>query len=123
MKLVFKNFPLNIHLFARKTAAAALAAHRQEKFWEYHEKLFEKYKTLNDSVMQEIAAQLGLDLERFNIDMATAPIQGIINRDINDARALGVRAVPAVFINGRQLRERSTRGFQMMIDAELKKGR
>ena len=121
MKLVFKNFPLNIHPFARKAAAAALAAHRQEKFWEYHEKLFEKYRTLNDSVMQEIAGQLELDLEKFNRDMASVSIQGTINRDMNDARALGVRGTPTVFINGKQMKERSTRGFERIIDTELKK--
>jgi len=123
VKLVFKNFPLNIHPFARKAAAAALAAHRQEKFREAHEKLFEKYETLNDSVIQGIAAEIGLDVERFNRDMASAPIQGIINRDMNEARALGVRGTPTIFINGKQLKERSTRGFQTMIDAELQKGK
>ena len=123
MKVVFKNFPLTYHPFARKAAAAALAAHEQEKFHEYHEKLFENYKALNDALMQAIAVQLGLDLERFNRDMTTASVQGMINRDIRDARALAVRATPTVFINGKLVKERSTGAFVSAIEAELKKER
>lgn len=123
MKLVFKNFPLSYHPFARKGAAAALAAHQQEKFREFHEKLFENYKALNDAVIQAIAVQLGLDLERFNRDMTTASVQGMINRDVMDARTLGVRATPTVFINGKLVKERSTGAFVSVIEAELKKER
>ena len=119
-KLVFKHFPLSIHKFARKAAAAALAAHQQKKFWEFHERLFENYKSLNDSMIQQIAGEVGLDLERFNKDKASATIQGLINRDMSDARALGVGGTPAIFINGRQLKKRSLTGFREIIDPILK---
>jgi protein-disulfide isomerase len=33
----------------------------------------------------------------------------------------GVRGTPAIFINGRRLKERSLKGFQAAIDKELQK--
>ncbi|MBL7178295.1 MAG: thioredoxin domain-containing protein [Desulfobacteraceae bacterium] len=68
-KLVFKNFPLSKHKFAMKAAAAALAANKQGKFWEFHDRLFKNYKNLNDTKIQEIAKELALDMERFNKDL------------------------------------------------------
>lgn len=49
---------------------AALAANKQGKFWEFHRKLFENHKSLNNVKMQEIARKVDMDLDRFNRDMA-----------------------------------------------------
>lgn len=107
--------------YAQKAAAAALAAHRQGKFWVFHEKLFESYKSLNDARIQQIAGEVGLDMEKFNKDRESAAIQEIINRDIRDARTLGVGGTPVIFINGRRLNQRSLAGFKAMIDPLLKR--
>ena len=63
VKLVAKNFPLARHKFATKAAMAALAANAQGKFWEFHSKLFENYKVINDAKIQDIAGELGLDMD------------------------------------------------------------
>lgn len=123
VKLVHKNFPLSKHKFARKAAAAALAAHKQGKFWEFHEKLFKNQRKLNDAKVQGIARELGLDLQRFNKDMKDPSIQKLITRDLKDARQAGVRSVPTIFINGKRVKSRSLMAFQQMIDAERKKKR
>jgi len=121
VKLVHKNYPLSIHKLAAKAAMAALAAHGQGKFWEYHDKLFENYKNLNDAKFEGLATDLGLDLERFNKDMNAPPIKQLIYRDVKDGREAGVRGIPTIFINGRLLKNKSIPGFQQMIDAELQK--
>ena len=121
VKLVHKNFPLRNHKFAMNAAKAALAAHRQDKFWDYHHRLFENYRQLDDAKFQALATDVGLDLERFNKDMNDAAIQQLIYRDFNEARAAGIRGIPAVFINGKVLKNISLPGFQQMIDAELQK--
>lgn len=121
VKLVPKNFPLSKHKFARKAAAAALAAHNQGKFWDFHNKLFENYKSINDAMIQGIAEELGLDMEKFDKDMQSRAVKGLIARDINDAMRIGVRGTPSIFINGKVLRNRSLPGFQRMITAELEK--
>jgi len=123
VKLVFKNFPLAKHKFARKAAAAALAAHVQGKFWEFHNKLFENHRNPNDAKIQEIAKDLGLDLRKFNKDMKDPAIGKLIIRDVKNAHQVGVRGIPTVFINGKLLKNRRLQGFQQMIEAELKKGK
>ena len=123
VKLVFKNLPLSKHKFAMKAATAALAAKAQGRFWEFHDELFENYRKVNDVKIQDIAKELGLDLERFKKDMKDPAIQKLIIRDVKNGREAGVRSIPTVFINGKLLRNRRLQGFQRMIDAELKRSR
>jgi len=123
VKLVFKNFPLARHKFARKAATAALAAHAQGKFWEFHDKLFKNYRNPNDAKIQEIARELGLDMERFDRDSKDPAIGKLIIRDVKNAQQAGVRSVPTIFINGKLLKNRRLTGFRQMIEAERKKSR
>lgn len=121
VKLVHKNFPLSLHRFARKAAIAALAADKQGKFWEFHHKLFENQKTLDDGKIQEIAGGMGLDMERFTRDMTNPALQRLIIRDAQDGQRAGVFGLPTVFVNGKLLKNQSPQGFAEMIKAELKK--
>lgn len=121
VKLVYKNFPLALHRFARKAAVAALAANKQGKFWEFHHKLFENQKTLDDGKIQEIAGGMGLDMERFTRDMTNPALQRLIIRDAQDGQRAGVFGLPTVFVNGKLLKNQSPQGFAEMIKAELKK--
>jgi len=121
VKLVFKNFPLSTHQFARKAAAAAFAAGRQGKFWELHDRLFQNYNRLNDQVVQEQAQQLGLDMQKFEKDMNDPQITQVINQDYQDGLKAGVRGTPTIFVNGSLLRNTSHDGFQAAIDKELEK--
>ena len=122
VKLVFKHFPLRNHKFARPASIAAIAAARQGKFWEFHDLLFKDYNRLNTQKIREIAQQLNLDMEKFDMDQKDPQIEKIINRDLSEGNRVGVRGTPTVFINGRLLRNRSQAGFQAMIDKMLKMG-
>ena len=124
VKLVFKNYPLaSIHPFAHKAAVAALAAHAQGKFREFHHKLFENYRALNDAKIQEIATALKLDMEKFNRAMKDPSIQKLIARDIADGRKAGIEGIPIIYINGKLPAETSLQGLEDLIEAELKKGK
>jgi protein-disulfide isomerase len=120
VKLVFKNFPLTRHKFARAAATAALAANRQGRFWEFHEELFKNYKSLSNTEILRIAEELGLDMAQFNRDIKDRAIQGLIVRDMREGQLAGVRGTPSVFINGKRLQNRSFEGFQQKIEKELK---
>ncbi len=122
VKVVFKNFPLTrIHKFALNASVAALAANQQGKFWEYHSELFKNYNQLSDEKFDEIAGSLGLDLEQFKKDMQIPALSAMVQRDLQDGVAAGVRGTPSIFINGRLLQQRNLQGFQELIDEELKK--
>jgi len=124
VKLVFKNFPLTrIHKAAMNASKSALAAHQQGKFWEFHAELFKNYNKLNDAKFDEIATNLALDMDQFKQDMNKPEINGLVQRDLKDGVAAGVRGTPSIFVNGRQLKQRSLPGFKAAIDAELAKGK
>ena len=121
VKIVFKNFPLNSHKFAKKAATAALAAESQGKFWEFHDLLFKNYNRLNDKKIRDIALELGLDMVKFDKKMKDPLIQERISRDLRDGNSADVRGTPTVFVNGKRLRDRTLLGFQKIIDRELQK--
>ena len=121
VKLVFKNFPLRNHKFARKAAMAALAANRQGKFWEFHDLLFNNFNRLSDQKIQEIVRQLSLNEVQFEKHMKDPKILARISQDIRDGTKVGVRGSPTIFINGRLLRRRSLEEFRVIIEKELEK--
>lgn len=121
VKVVFKNYPLRNHPFAFKAATAAMAAHDLGKFWEFHDRLFENHKQLNDLTIDRIAVELGLDPAAFKKQMESAQVQNIVRQDMRDAALADVRGTPSVFINGRLLKNRSFSGFRLGIEAELKR--
>ena len=121
VRLVFKNFPLRNHAQAKPAALAALAAGEQGKFWEYHDKVFERYNALNDEAFEEIAGELGLDMQAFNAARRSPELAAAVKRDMEEGSRAGVRGTPSIFINGRQLKNRSLGGFSAMIDGELEK--
>ena len=123
MKLVFKNFPLRNHKFAWPAAIAALAANKQGKFWELHDQLYENYNRLSDQKIREIAQQVGLDMEKFDKDMKAPELKAIVERDFQEGARIGVRGIPTIFVNGRQLKNRSFQGFQAAIEKELARER
>ena len=118
VKIVFKNMPLNFHKFADPSARAALAAFKQDKFWEFHDKLFSAEK-LSNELINNIAVELNLDIAQFNKDMNSPEIKQMIQKDLLDARNAGVTGTPTIFINGKKLKNRSPAGFQALIDQEL----
>jgi protein-disulfide isomerase len=121
VKLVFKNFPLTSHTFARKAAIAALAANDQGKFWEFHDALLKNFNKLDDAKIQQIAKDVGLNMEKFNKEMGDPAIEKLVARDVKDGQEAGLRGVPTVFINGKPLKNHSIPGIEEMIAAELKK--
>lgn len=121
VKVVFKQFPLSFHKKARPAAMAALAAHRQGKFWQYHDLLFENQKSLSEAKFIELASQLQLDMEKFNRDRKSGELKQDIESDIAEAKKAGVRGTPSIFINGRKLKQRSVAELERMIKEELAK--
>ena len=121
VKEVFMNFPVRSHKYAETAARAALAADKQGKFWEFHDKLFQNANQLNDEKVREIAKELNLNMEQFEKDWQAGETLTKVRSDIDQGSRIGVRGVPAIFINGRRLKQRSLQGFSAIIDKELEK--
>ncbi|MBN2033155.1 MAG: thioredoxin domain-containing protein [Deltaproteobacteria bacterium] len=120
VKLVYKNFPLPNQRFAVKAAQCALAANEQGKFWEFHEKLFQVEKGLNNEKINGIAGGLALDMEKFAKDMNSPAIRDILSRDFNDGRRIGLRGIPTILINGKIAERRGLADLQAIVEEEIK---
>ncbi len=109
-----------MHEMAGPAALAALASHEQGKFWEFHDRLFAENKITADS-FTKIAADLGLNQERFNADMKSPLLLQKLNNDISEADRLGITGTPAVFVNGKKLNQRTIDELQRLINEGLTK--
>ena len=101
VRFAFRHYPLiDIHPHASGAAAAAEAAAVQGRFWEMHDTLFHRQKALEDRDLRRYAEEVGLDIELFERDRAGLIVQGRVNRDVESAKAGGVRGTPTLFIDG-----------------------
>lgn len=99
--LVYKHFPLtDIHAQAEPAALASWAALQQNRFWEYHDALFEQQKKLGEDFYVELAKSLNLDLAKFNRDRNSAEAKLAIKKDVELGKSIGVRGTPSFLVNG-----------------------
>lgn len=124
LRIAYKHFPLNFHRAARPSAIASLAAEEQGCFWSFHDVLFEKTskRQLDASKLEEYAGEAGCDVEKFKADLNAnrdAYAQRV-DADYKQGSAADVRGTPALYINGRKVRDRSVAGMSAMIDEAMK---
>ncbi len=123
VRIVFKHLPLGMHPNAPAAHAAAEAAHRQGKFWQMHDLIFGDQASMSPEKYVEYAKQLGLDIDRFQRDVASADVKSRIDTDTQEAATLGVSGTPSFFVNGRFLSgAQPFPAFTQLIDPELGSG-
>jgi protein-disulfide isomerase len=102
VRLVFKCYPLSSHEHAEIAARAAVAAGRQNKFWEMHHALFEhQAEGLDRDTIERLATDIGLDMKQFKTDIESEATADAVMADRKQAEALGLRGTPMIYINGR----------------------
>lgn len=103
VRFVYKHRPLPIHTGARLAAKASIAAAAQGRFWDYHDALFAERHTLDEPSLERLAADLGLDLQRFRRAFHAADTEDRIAAADQEASRLGVAGTPTVFLNGHRI--------------------
>ena len=119
VRFVFKNFPLDSHLDSHLAHMAALAAEEQGKFWEMHNLIFAHPHTIKRADLVDFAAQLHLDMDRFQSDLENPKLKTKIDRDKTEGEQLGVTATPTFLVNGESVSGFSSGILQAKIDARL----
>ena len=102
VRFAFRHFPLTqIHPHALAASAAAEAAALQDRFWEMHDLLFHHQRALEDDDLRGYAAELDLDVARFDRDRIDAAVLQRVGRDVESGLASRqVRGTPTLFIDG-----------------------
>lgn len=122
IRFVVRDFPLtSLHENAFQAALAADAANAQGKFFEYTEILYTHQNALDDASLSKYAAELGLNVKQFELDLSLEKTAAEVRKDMADGRAYGITGTPTIFVNGVAVRHLSLDGFREAIDRALKK--
>ena len=122
VRLVVRDFPLSQHANARKAAEAAEAAREQGKYWEYVTVLFRNQSALGVDKLKQYATEVGLDRARFDASLDSGKFAEKVQRDVMDARKLGVNGTPALYINGKRISDNSYESVKSAVESALKAG-
>jgi len=120
VRLVTRDFPLNIHAEAFKAAEAAEAAREQGKYWEYVQVLMQNQSALSVEKLKGYATQLGLDRTRFDAALDSRKFADVVQSDVDDGIKLGLKGTPSLFINGRRVTAKTYEELKESVDAALK---
>lgn len=133
VKFVYRDFPIqNSHPNAMPAAAASECAHEQDKYWEYHDMLFENQSVWNKVeitsaivIFKEFATELNLNQEQFDSCLDSGKYIDEINNDLTDGRNYGVTGTPGFFIGNDEVGFVKLNGaqpfeaFKSLIDSQL----
>lgn len=101
VRFAYRHFPLvNVHPRALRAAEAAEAAAAQGKFWEMHHSLYLRPDKLEDRHLRHYAHAIGLDVKRFNEEMANQTYADKVLNEFYVSINNGITGTPTTFING-----------------------
>ncbi len=133
VRFVVRYMPL--HRNAKLAAQYIEAAGEQGKYWEMMEKLFamqgewgEKHGPAGHNatpaapvseLFEKYGQEIGLNVDHLNSAAGQAKYAEKAERDLRDGQAVGVRATPTFFVNGRRLARLSMSDLRTLINEEL----
>lgn len=103
LRFVFRHFPLDQHPNAFLAAQAAEAAGAQGKFWEMHDLLFDNQANLSQDVINGLAVELKLDMDKFTKELSDGTYAQKVRDEVSDGVALGINATPTFYLNNKKL--------------------
>lgn len=127
---IFRDFPLQIpaHDKSYDAAVAAEAAGMQGKFWDMQNLLFSNQQAWTAAptykqIWKDYAQKIGLDIDKWETDMAGLGAKTRVNADMDRGKALGVNSTPTLYINNVNVdfNDMTVAGLKTLIDAELQK--
>jgi protein-disulfide isomerase len=122
VRVAWKHQPLSMHPNAVPAARAAEAARLQGKFWEMHDRLFERQASLSDATYAQAAQEIGLDATRFQSDAASQAVLARIAADQTLAGIVGAQGTPTLFLNCRKMvGAQAVEAYQAVVADETRK--
>jgi len=101
LRFVFRNFPITTaHPHAEQAAEAAEAAAAQGQFWPMHDLLYENQRHLETDDLIAYASRLGLDVSRFQRELADHVHAARVREDFMSGVRSGVNGTPTFSIDG-----------------------
>jgi protein-disulfide isomerase len=109
VRLMFKDFPLEQHPWARSAAIAGRCAYDQDPkaFWKLYDLIYNNQDIISPensySKFNDYASQIGLNTDAFKACLASPEAAAAVDASHANGLALQVSSTPTVFINGRRV--------------------
>lgn len=104
LRFVYRHFPISkVHPHAARAAEAAEAAGAQGCFWEMHDVLFAQDKPLDDERLARLARKAGLNMQRYEREMAEGVYAGRVDDEYMAALYGSVTGTPTLYLNSVRL--------------------
>lgn len=103
VQIAFKHFPLSFHKDAKPVSEASMCINEQntDKFWKFHDVVFENQKDMgNPDFIEKQAQKVGADMNKFKACIAEKKYSGFVEEDMKYGEKIGVRSTPTFFVNG-----------------------
>lgn len=126
INFVVRYFPLPSHVNAERAARAVEAAAGQGQFEQMYTRMYEtqaqwgEQRGAMDDTFRAFAADLNLDMARWDTDYQSASTLARIRRDVADGLALGVQGTPTFYLDGKRLEPDSLDDFTAALDSALR---
>lgn len=123
IKLIWKDYPENNpNSSSYQAAVAGRCAEEQNKFWEYHNILYQESHNLNKKTFLEIAEELNLDENKFEQCLSSETAKGLVDNNIKEANDLDIPGIPFTYINKLEIiGEATLEEIKNIIELELEK--
>ena len=123
IRFVFRHFPF-IGPESFRAAEATECAADQNKFWEYHDTVFENWQGaeeghFSDHNLKLFASSLQLDRNAFDSCLDGRKYRGKVEADLRRGQQLGVRGTPSLFLNGEKLTPSSNEELVRLIESAI----
>lgn len=124
---VARYFPIPSHTNANNAAYAVESAARQGKFEDMYKRMYETQAQWGESqdskaaLFRTYAVDLGLDMAKYDADVASPDVAARVRKDIDDGTKLGVSGTPSFYLNGERLIPSTTEEFVQAIEDALAK--
>jgi protein-disulfide isomerase len=128
VRMIWRDYPLPFHQQAGPAAEAAREVFAQggsEKFWRYHDVLFQNQQQLTPENLERWAQELGgIDMARFRAAMEARTHQAAVQADMNAVQQAGAQiGTPSFFVNGRLVQgAQPFPAFEAAINRALEEG-
>lgn len=106
VRYIYRDFPITeIHPDAQMAAEAGECARVEgdDKFWAYHDTLYQNQNDLTRPALREYARAVGLNVPKFDQCLASGRYRSEVTADIQDGIDAGVIGTPTFFFNGQKV--------------------
>lgn len=99
LKVIFFDMPI-LGPNSLEASKWSMAAHKQGKYFEFHQKVMKHQGQKDEKVMEKIAKDIGLDLDKLMKDKDSKEVADLLQNNVQQAQAMNIRGTPGFIIDG-----------------------